>query len=81
MADRSSAEAFGFFFTILAQDPDARAKRQAHQVYKKSSHFDFTADQMDCDDALVKLGLARRVQKMSGSYCEYLHDDYEAADD
>lgn len=59
MADRTSAGLFGTFFEFLAEEPDERSKVMAEKLWRISKRYDFGPCQMDCDDALVKLGLAR----------------------
>lgn len=60
MADRTSAELFGTFFELLAKNPTEEHRQMALEVYRKSRNYDFMDYQMDCDDALVTLGLARK---------------------
>ena len=57
MADRSSAAIFGSFFQRLASDPTEQHKIWAKGLWSESSHYDFSAYQMDADEALVVLGL------------------------
>lgn len=71
MADRSAAEAFGSFFRYLAGRGDTQGGRY---FYSKTRNYDFTAGQMNCDDELVVLGLARRTPEGG---VEYLNEDYE----
>ncbi len=60
MADRNSAEIFGFVFTKIAELTMSEDRdRIAQEVLKKSEEYDFTEDQMDADEALQKLGLQR----------------------
>ena len=59
MADRNSADIFGLLFEKLASDPTKQHKTWAREFYEKSRTYDFSPDQMDCDEALVKLGLAK----------------------
>jgi hypothetical protein len=62
MADRSGAYLFSRIFRLLnehVQDTQARRKI-ALEFWKESQSYDFSPDQMDCDDVLMKLGLARQ---------------------
>lgn len=70
MADRSTAEAFGTAFRVLAKhvsaakdvfDPVALValRAAAEEIYdEQDGQGDYTPDQMDADEALVTLGLA-----------------------
>lgn len=58
MADRSAASAFGVVFEILASQVDLKAVRgAAEEIFDETVGYDFSPDQMDCDDALEELGL------------------------
>lgn len=61
MADRTSAGIFGRIFEYLAQKPDRRAKEFALEMWSEAGGYDFSWYQMECDDALVTLGLAKRA--------------------
>lgn len=58
MADRTSAELFGYIFDMLAEECE-RNKERAVRFWQKAREYDFSWYQMDCDAALLKLGLAR----------------------
>lgn len=58
MADRTSAELFGFMFTELASLPGTADL--VKKLWRRSREYDFSDYQMNCDDALIALGLARR---------------------
>lgn len=61
MSDHSSAELFGNIFNYLAKDPISdEALKMAKWLWSATSGYDFSAYQMDCDEALIKLGLARK---------------------
>ena len=60
MADHTSAGIFGEIFVRLAKTPDERNIEFAHWLWGKSMQYDFSPCQMECQDSLVKLGLARR---------------------
>lgn len=70
MADRTSAEIFGTIFAYLAQTPDERAKTFARALFYMSQGYDFSECQMECDDALVTLGLAKKLDDGSVQYWE-----------
>lgn len=77
MSDRSSAEVFGITFEELAKNPDPRNKRLAKKIYKLTKNYDFSAYQMDCDNALVVLGLAKWTRDEDGSRMTlYKGEDY-----
>lgn len=61
MADRRSAELFGTLFEELA-DGDGPLDRRAlaRRLWALAGDFDFSHQQLECDEALTKLGLARR---------------------
>jgi hypothetical protein len=58
MADRTSAYVFALIFRELALLPEGRdiAKR----IWGHTMKYDFSQYQMECDEALISLGLARR---------------------
>lgn len=62
MADRTSAGIFGDIFIYLAKQPKT-PERDAFvaEMWKHSQgSYDFSNYQMGCDEALVKLGYARK---------------------
>jgi len=67
VSDKTAAHAFAVMFEALASDefmftvPDFTL-RAAKKVWDQMAGFDFSPHQMHCDDALVKLGLARHVR-------------------
>jgi hypothetical protein len=70
MADRTSAAIFGEMFNYLANGtPDAGAKRMAKKMWDMQKEYDFSPDQMACDNALVKLGLAAKSKDDEGYAC------------
>jgi hypothetical protein len=67
MADRTSAEIFGWLFeelARLAQSPEpevhSAAVDLASKAWAKARDHDFVWEQMEADEALVELGLAER---------------------
>lgn len=52
MSDRTSAEIYGGLFERLAQ--------QVREIWEEANCYDFHPLQMDCDDDLLFLGLARK---------------------
>ena len=60
MADRTSAELFGILFEVLAEEPTEENKVLAKTFYELSERYDFSYSQMEADEALVTLGLAKR---------------------
>jgi hypothetical protein len=63
MADRTSAALFAEIFEVIANDitDPKRQQELAEEFWEKIGHYDFDFYQMYCDDALIKLGLARYV--------------------
>jgi hypothetical protein len=61
MSDRTSAEIFAIIFTELAKNPTDEHKAIAKKIWRKRTQYDFSDYQIGCDDALVKLGLAVKV--------------------
>lgn len=59
MADRTSARVFGKAFMLLAEEPFDK-QRVIDLLWKETRGFDFSPYQMCCDEALMKLGLARK---------------------
>lgn len=57
MADRTAARIFGDIFELLASSPTDEHKRWAKKLWAKTYGYDFTPDQMGCDDALEVLDL------------------------
>lgn len=59
MADRTSAGIFAEVFEFLAKEPE-KNKEAALHFWEKQRDYDFSPEQMCCDEALTKLGLCRR---------------------
>ncbi|GAB3937524.1 hypothetical protein [Larkinella terrae] len=59
MADRTSARLFGKIFGLLAKNPSEEHKAIAKEVFAETDNYDFSSYQMDADDSLMALGLAR----------------------
>ena len=60
MSDRTSAEIFSTVFEMLAESPTDENKKLARRLWDETFRYDFSESQLDCDDVLVALGLARR---------------------
>lgn len=62
MADRSSAYLFARIFGLIDEHVhDAKTRQKlAFEFWAESRSYDFSPYQMDCDEILMKLGLARR---------------------
>jgi len=80
MADRTSAAVFSTIFEALAKgniDP----KKLAKQLMKATREYDFNTYQMDCDKALLKLGVAKMgvdpEYPEDGERVLYWLEDYE----
>lgn len=80
MADRTAAHIFSLIFDALAKDGEIDRKRLAKQLMKAAREFDFNSCQMECDDSLLKLGVAKMgVDKdypEDGRRVLYLGEDY-----
>jgi hypothetical protein len=59
MADRQSAALFGQIFEHCAEFPSDPNKEFARKMWEQIGDFDFDYYQLGCDEALIKLGLAR----------------------
>jgi hypothetical protein len=61
MADRSSAEIFSLFFEVIDKHVGRGKLRKelAKKIWNASRNYDFHPYQLECDDALKRLGLAR----------------------
>lgn len=89
MANRSAAEIFGLAFTACAAEitpTDSRVNNTVKAIAKKlwdaQNGYDFTEDQMDCDDALYSLGFAKQIPETHPGcegemYTGYLKPDGE----
>jgi hypothetical protein len=66
MADRTSASLFATFFEMLAKDPTDEHKAMARKLWPMRREYDFSEYQMYCDEALKRLGLARRRKDKYG---------------
>lgn len=64
MADRTAADIFGRIFEACANEGDAYSDSVAYRIAKTlwdvRDKYDFSDDQMDCDKALIDLGLAKK---------------------
>ena len=77
MADRTSADLFGQLFAFFADDSDDRIREMAREVYSWTQHYDFTSDQMGCNDSLITLDLAKLGLDEDGEErILYLGEDY-----
>ncbi len=59
-SDTRSAEIFGQIFNFLAKKP-LQNKDDAAKFWRRTQSYDFHPCQMECNDSLVSLGLARWV--------------------
>lgn len=63
MADRTSAYLFTQVFEHLAAEPITDCDRDfAQYMWALTQDYDFMDQQLECDDVLVALGLAKRVE-------------------
>lgn len=62
MSDRTSAEVFAALFDITAHliPPSDIRDRFVRRIWDLSRGYDFSDEQLECDDSLMKLGLARK---------------------
>lgn len=61
MADRTSAGLFGKIFEYLAKNINKNSIEFANELFEMTYDYDFNTYQMYCDDALIKLGLAKEI--------------------
>ena len=73
MSDRTSAEIFREIFLIFAEEATVRDKEQARRLWGVAEEYDFHFEQMVCNEALVRLGLARR--RVGGGLLIYEYAD------
>lgn len=59
MADRTSAGLFGKIFELLAKNPSVENQTIAKEIWPLHHDYDFSEYQMDADEDLIKLGLAK----------------------
>ncbi len=74
MADRTSAEIFNELFVMFAEDATPRDMAYAHKVWRMAWQYDFSFNQMECDEALVRLGLAHPDTDEDGFPCHEYAD-------
>lgn len=60
MADRTSARLFGKIFELLAKNPTEEHKAIAKEIFAETGGYDFSNYQMDADEPLIALGLAKK---------------------
>lgn len=58
MADRTSAGIFSEVFEFLAGTSKLSKEEMVKKFWEDARYYDFSTCQMDCDESLVKLGLA-----------------------
>lgn len=69
MADRTSPGIFSSIFTKLAEDINANSANRAYaqtvaqHMWGQMRSYDFSNDQLGCDEALITLGLARNTEE------------------
>lgn len=61
MSDRGSAGIYQSIFSKLGSDPTSQHMKWARQLWKESLEFDFHPRDMEIEEALEKLGLARKM--------------------
>ncbi len=72
VADRTSAEIFTHIFRHLANDDrewrcmDGSPRDAAKKFWRLSWQYDFSCEQLDCDESLITLGLAREFTNADG---------------
>ena len=80
LADRTSAEIFGYIFERLASSKPIDRETMAKTMWEFSHDFDFSAYQMYCDNALIKFGFAKRGihpdYPEDGKTVLYIGEDY-----
>jgi len=68
MSDHDSPVIFGEVFELLASDPTDQHIKWAKKLWKLSFQYDFSADDMHIDKALMKLDLAKDGGKDEWGY-------------
>lgn len=82
MADRSSAALFCTIFEFLSSQKYTRDVRDfSRALWKQSFNYDFNSYQMGCDEALIKLGLAKKRKGLGVIYKDSDGDDWDDEDD
>lgn len=66
MTDSIGAELYGILFEVLAQDPNEENKALAKRFFKLIDESDFSYSQMNVDEALITLSLAKRRLDLEG---------------
>jgi hypothetical protein len=82
MADRTAAEIFAKVFDVLARNPTDDRLAIAREIAPMARQYDFHPCQMNCDDALVSLGLAAEgpdSEDPDENCVVYLLDDWDRA--
>jgi hypothetical protein len=69
MADRTSAEIFAMVFAACSVAGEA-GKAIAHKLWPMRLEYDFSDNQMQIDEELIKLELAKRVKSEDGEGLE-----------
>jgi hypothetical protein len=78
MVDRIGAELYGILFEVLAQNPDEETKALAKQFFDLVDTSDFSYAQMGVDEALITLGLAKRIDLEGERIVLYLSEELKA---
>lgn len=69
MSDRTSAAIFGELFVMFAEDAMPTDREYARKVWAMTWEYDFSFEQMECNEELVRLELASAVVDGSGFPC------------
>ena len=81
MGDTNSCEIFANIFARLAKNPTDENKTIARETFDDSRRYDFADYEMECDDALIVLGLAKRDVEGDVTYVGDDGFDEDDADD
>ena len=73
MSDSTSCGSFANVYALLADD-NLSKKEIAEELWKYQRKLDFWMGDMDIDEELVKLGLAKKCEKCDGAV---IYKDYE----
>ena len=60
MADRTNAKLFGDLFKTLSINTTEESKALGEKIYQLSKEYDFSPSQMEADESLLLLGLAKK---------------------
>lgn len=75
MADRTSAGIYALQFEKLLKEAPEVRNRMAHQLWDEIQMYDFHPCQMDVNEVLIQLGLAKVLSPADEDEIVYLQSD------